>query len=150
MAEMTYRPVNEDEYPAFVTALIEGFADDLPDEGFIDLIRSTLPPERTIGAFDGGEIVGTFGGYALDVTVPGGCLAMEGTTVVTVLPTHRRMGLMAEMMRRHLDSAVGERLRNCWPLGIRVEYLRPFRVRHCFVRRLGHDGGTRRRVPARG
>ena len=106
MAEMTYRPVNEDEYPAFVTALIEGFADDLPDEGLIDLIRSTLPPERTIGAFDGGEIVGTFGGYALDVTVPGGCLAMEGTTVVTVLPTHRRMGLMAEMMRRHLDSAV--------------------------------------------
>ncbi len=106
MADITYRPVNEDEYPAFVTALIEGFADDLPDEGFTDIIRSTLPAERTLAAFDGDEIVGTFGGYALDVTVPGGSLPMEGTTVVTVFPTHRRMGLMAEMMRRHLDNAV--------------------------------------------
>lgn len=106
MADITYRPITEDEYPAFVIALIEGFSEDLPDEGFTDLIKSTLPADRTLAAFDGDEIVGTFGGYALDLTIPGGSLPMEGTTVVTVFPTHRRMGLMGEMMRKHLDNAV--------------------------------------------
>jgi len=94
------------EYPAFVRALFEGFADDVPDDDFVDLIRTTLPPGRTLAAFEGDEIVGTFGGYDLDLTVPGGHIGMEGTTVVTVFPTHRRMGLMSEMMTRHLDSSV--------------------------------------------
>jgi predicted acetyltransferase len=105
MDPITFRPVTEDEYPAFVRALIEGFSDDVPDDEFIELIKTTLPPERTLAAFEGDEIVGTFGGYDLDLTIPGGSLPMEGTTVVTVFPTHRRMGLMNEMMRRHLDNA---------------------------------------------
>jgi predicted acetyltransferase len=106
MASITIRPVTEDEYPAFVLAFIEGFADDLPSEGFADLIRRTLPPERTLAAFDGDDIVGTFGGYDLEVTVPGGSsVGMEGTTVVTVFPTHRRMGLLRSMMDAHLATA---------------------------------------------
>jgi len=106
MDSITFRPVTDDEYPAFVRALIEGFSDDVPDDEFVGLIKATLPPERTLAAFEGDEIVGTFGGYHLDLTIPGGHLPMEGTTVVTVFPTHRRMGLMSEMMARHLDNAV--------------------------------------------
>jgi predicted acetyltransferase len=106
MDSITFRPVTDAEYPDFALALIEGFSNDMPDDNFADLIRSTLPPERTLAAFDGDEIVGTFGGYDLDLTVPGGHVPMEGTTVVTVFPTHRRMGLMNEMMRLHLDNAV--------------------------------------------
>jgi predicted acetyltransferase len=107
MADPTIRPVTDEEYPAFVTAFIEGFADDVPSDSFVDQMRSTLPPERTLAAFDDGAIVGTFGGYALDVTVPGGAaVPMEGTTVVTVFPTHRRMGLLRSMMADHLDRAV--------------------------------------------
>ncbi|MCL1599301.1 MAG: GNAT family N-acetyltransferase [Actinomycetia bacterium] len=105
MSEFTIRPVTAQEYPAFVTALIEGFSDDVPDESFVENIRHTLPPERTLAAFDGEAIVGTFGGYDLTLTVPGGAVPMEGTTVVTVFPTHRRRGLMQEMMRVHLDNA---------------------------------------------
>lgn len=104
----TIRPVTDEEYPAFVTAFIEGFSDDLPSESFTENIRSTLPPARTLAAFaDDGAIVGTFGGYDLDLTVPGGSLAMEGTTVVTVYPTHRRMGLLRSMMDAHLTNAAG-------------------------------------------
>jgi predicted acetyltransferase len=106
MDSITYRPVTDDEYPAFARALIEGFSDDIPDEELTDLIKSTLPAQRTLAAFDGDEIVGTFGGYDVDLTVPGGHVAMEGTTVVTVFPTHRRMGLMSEMMSRHLENSV--------------------------------------------
>jgi predicted acetyltransferase len=106
MPDITIRPVTAAEYPAFVLAFIEGFADDLPSESFPDLIQRTLPPERTLAAFDGDSIVGTFGGYHLDLTVPGGTtVAMEGTTVVTVFPTHRRMGLLRSMMERHLANA---------------------------------------------
>ena len=105
MSDVTIRPVTADEYPAFVTAFIEGFSDDLPSEGFPDAIRATLPPERTLAAFDGDAIVGTFGGYDLTVTIPGGSLPMEGTTVVTVFPTHRRMGLLRSMMDIHLANA---------------------------------------------
>ena len=106
MASITFRPITDEEYPAFARALVEGFSDDVPDDDFVDLIRATLPPERTLAAFEGDEIVGTFGGYDLDLTIPGGHLGMEGTTVVTVFPTHRRMGLMKEMMTRHLESSV--------------------------------------------
>ena len=106
MDSITFRPVTDAEYPDFALAFIEGFANDMPDDDFADLIKSTLPPERTLAAFEGDEIVGTFGGYDLDLTVPGGHVPMEGTTVVTVFPTHRRMGLMNEMMRLHLDNAV--------------------------------------------
>ncbi|GMQ94347.1 MAG: GNAT family N-acetyltransferase [Acidimicrobiia bacterium] len=102
---ITFRPVTEDEYPAFARALIEGFSEDVPDDDFPDLLKATLPPDRTLAAFDGGDIVGTFGGYALDLSVPGGSLPMEGTTVVTVFPTHRRRGLMNEMMARHLETS---------------------------------------------
>jgi predicted acetyltransferase len=50
--------------------------------------------------------VGTFGGFDMRLTVPGGTVKMEGTTVVTVFPTHRRMGLLNAMMTKHLDNAV--------------------------------------------
>ncbi len=106
MPDISIRPVTDDEYPAFVLAFIEGFADDLPTESFPAMIRRTLPPERTLAAFDGEVIVGTFGGYDLSLTVPGGStVPMEGTTVVTVFPTHRRMGLLRSMMDRHLANA---------------------------------------------
>ena len=106
MPEIEYRPVTDQEYPAFVRAIVEGFSDDVPDADFAELHRATLPPERTLAAFEGDEIVGTFGGYALELSIPGGHIPMEGTTVVTVFPTHRRTGLMGEMMRLHLENAV--------------------------------------------
>lgn len=116
MGSITFRPVTEDEYPSFARAVVEGFSEDLADDDFADHLKTLLPPERTIAAFQGSEIVGTIAGYDLELTIPGGCLAMEGTTVVTVFPTHRRMGLMQEMMGLHLDGAAknGVALAGLW------------------------------------
>lgn len=106
MTDITIRPVTDDEYPAFVTAFMEGFSADVPSETFAETERILLPPERTLAAFDGDSIVGTFAGFDFSVAVPGGAsMPMEGTTEVTVFPTHRRMGLLREMMRKHLDNA---------------------------------------------
>ena len=106
MSDITIRPVTTDEYPAFVTAFMEGFSADLQAKDQPEHMLHTLPPERTLAAFDGDTMVGTFGGFDLRLTVPGGTVKMEGTTVVTVFPTHRRMGLLNAMMSDHLDNAV--------------------------------------------
>ena len=105
MDDIIIRPVTSDEYPAFVTAFMEGFSEDLQAKDQPEHMRHTLPPARTLAAFDGETIVGTFGGFDLTLTVPGGAVKMEGTTVVTVFPTHRRMGLLSAMMAQHLEDA---------------------------------------------
>lgn len=103
---ITIRPVESDEYPQFLTAIREGFGSDGPPVDTTDRFREMLPPERSIAAFDGDNIVGTFGGYDFELTVPGGAqIPMESTTIVTVFPTHRRMGLLTAMMTKHLDTA---------------------------------------------
>jgi predicted acetyltransferase len=105
MDDIIIRPITSDEYPAFATAFVEGFSDDIPDKSLTEIFKKVLPAERTLAAFDGDRIVGTLGGFDLDLTVPGGSVKMEGTTVVTVFPTHRRMGLLNAMMAQHLEAA---------------------------------------------
>jgi len=106
MRDIEIRPVTESEFAAFVAAFHEGFSDDIPDESSVERERRIFPLERTLAAFDGTSVVGTFGGLELTLTVPGGRVGMEGTTIVTVFPTHRRMGLLRRMMEEHLEIAV--------------------------------------------
>lgn len=102
--DLTVRTITADEYDDFLLNLNRTFGGDPSGEG-PDRFRSLLPPDRTVAAFDGETMVGTGGGFPLELTVPGGQLAMSGTTVVTVRPTHRRKGVLTAMMRFHLDDA---------------------------------------------
>ncbi len=104
---ITYRPIEADEVPAFRDALVLAFGGQLESEEdrdpgrFLDLI----PLDRTLAAVDGDEIVGTLAAYPLSLTLPGrSAIAAAGTTMVTVRPTHRRRGILTELMRRHLDD----------------------------------------------
>jgi predicted acetyltransferase len=63
-----------------------------------------LPLERMHAAFDGDRIVGGAGAFPFQLTVPGGPVACGGVTVVGVLPTHRRRGVLTEMMRAQLED----------------------------------------------
>ena len=63
-----------------------------------------LPLDRTRCLFDNGQIVGTSGAFNLTMTVPGAQIPCGGTVGVAVLPTHRRRGLLRQMMRAHLDD----------------------------------------------
>ena len=63
-----------------------------------------LPLERMHGAFDGDRIVGGAGAFPFQLTVPGGPIACAGVTVVGVLPTHRRRGVLTAMMRTQLED----------------------------------------------
>jgi predicted acetyltransferase len=53
-----------------------------------------------------GQIVGGAGALSFDVSVPGGArVPTAGVTVVGVLPSHRRRGVMRALMREQLDDA---------------------------------------------
>jgi predicted acetyltransferase len=61
--------------------------------------------DRSVAGFDGGRVISTSGIFSRTVTVPGGELPFAAVTMVTVAPTHRRRGVLTQMMRRMLDDA---------------------------------------------
>ena len=70
----------------------------------VERFSQVLPVERMHAAFDGKEIVGGAGVFPFEMTVPGGPVRCAGVTVVGVLPTHRRRGLLSRMMRAQIDD----------------------------------------------
>lgn len=72
---------------------------------------------RTIAAFDDGEVVGTSGSLLSPTTVPGGAsLQTALVTIVTVSATHRRRGVLTNMMKKLLTEAKtrGESIATLW------------------------------------
>jgi len=66
-----------------------------------------LDLERMQAAWEGDAIVGGAGSFTYRMATPGGDVAAAGVTVVGVLPTHRRRGVLTAMMRALLDDAHG-------------------------------------------
>ena len=61
--------------------------------------------ERMHAAFEGDRIVGGAGAFTYRLSVPGGGeVPAAGVTVVGVLPTHRRRGILTSMMRAQLED----------------------------------------------
>ena len=73
----------------------------------IEAVRDSklLRPERALAAFDGEDMVGTAGAYEFSLSIPGGEVPAAGVTMVGVLPSHRRKGIMRGLMRFQLDDA---------------------------------------------
>jgi predicted acetyltransferase len=105
---LTYRAIRGDETEAFRDCLMNTFGHDEvdADPGGAERVRVLIAPGQAWGAFDDGVIVGTAGTFDHQIGVPGGgSLRMAGLTMVTVRPTHRRRGILRELMRLHLDDA---------------------------------------------
>jgi len=102
------RPITDSELDAFRDCLMTTFGGDGSDDpGEAARLRALIAPGRAWAAFDAGTLVATAGSYALPVGIPGGTLAMAGLTMVTVRPTHRRRGILRELIRLHLEDARG-------------------------------------------
>ncbi|HSK17478.1 MAG TPA: GNAT family N-acetyltransferase [Gaiellaceae bacterium] len=87
-----------------------------PTEERATRVLDVLPEDRLHAAFEDGRVVGSAGGYHLGFTVPGGPVPVAGVTVVGVLPTHRRRGILRALMRAQLDDVHerGEALAVLW------------------------------------
>ncbi len=59
---------------------------------------------RGIGMFDGAELVGLGTITAFEIAVPGGGLPLAGVTAIGVKTTHRRRGIMRQMIRHQLHA----------------------------------------------
>ena len=98
------RPITPDLLPAYQQADARGFAANLDRP--IDDPWSNLELDRAVGAFDADEVVGIGRNYSLELTAPGGTLLpAAGVSWITVLPTHRRTGILRSMMDHLLLDA---------------------------------------------
>ena len=93
----------EDELRAAMVAGETAFGEELKDEDF-ERHSKTMPLDRFLTAYDDGRPVGTTGAYPFRLTIPGGELPAGGVTWVGVLPSHRRRGILRQMMRTQLDD----------------------------------------------
>lgn len=99
------RPVSAERTADILVPIATAFGLPLSPER-VDRIRLLPELDVRLAAFEGDAVVGGAGSFTFEMTVPGG-VAVEtaGLTVVGVLPTHRRRGILRSMMRRHLDDA---------------------------------------------
>jgi predicted acetyltransferase len=95
-----------DEYIAAIGAIGHYFGWQLTeDEG--RSFAKLLPFDRMLAVLEDGVIVGGTGSHLFELTVPGGPVPCAGVTVVGVLPTHRRRGLLKRMMNTQLADLRG-------------------------------------------
>lgn len=95
------------EYDALLNCVETSFAERLSPVRREQLLAG-LDPERALAAFDNAELVGTCAGYGVELTTPGlGNLPALALADVTVLPTHRRRGVLGALLRRSLEGAHG-------------------------------------------
>jgi predicted acetyltransferase len=98
------RPTKDNEEFKVAVGAISHYFGGGPDDERAKRFAKVLPLERMHAAFDGDRIVGGAGAFPFQLTVPGGPIACGGVTVVGVLPTHRRRGVLTAMMRAQLED----------------------------------------------
>ena len=113
-----YRSATKDEWSAFGKVVSRGFGGHPPtDQQSRDRWTKFYDVINSVGAWDDAEVVGTSGSFVSDTTVPGGAkLPTALVTIVTVAATHRRQGVMTNMMRGLLQGAQkrGEPIATLW------------------------------------
>jgi predicted acetyltransferase len=103
------RRVRDDELPAFIDTLTTGFMERVDASKLAAELRPLWDLERAWAAFDDGRMCGTFRSFPTELTVPGGQrLPAAAVSTVTVLPTHRRRGILRAMVAAE-HAAIRER-----------------------------------------
>lgn len=111
------RHLDADSYTPWAALMLDTFGGDGGDLEAIAQIRSEVDLERCWGAYDGPLVVGTAGSVSVALTLPfGGRTPLAAVTAVTVRATHRRRGIMTQLMQRQLTEfhARGECLAALW------------------------------------
>ena len=97
------RPIVPDELRAFAQVWERAFNFDEKDEE-LEALKKTFEFDRSIVAVDGDQFVGTGGADSFELTTPGGTVKTGGLTAIAVVPTHRRRGILTDIMRYHFDE----------------------------------------------
>ena len=132
---ITVRTIEDAEFPGWIAALQVPFFGDGDPERQAAIRRPYVDLRRCWAALDGDRICATFRSLANELTLPGGTTSpASAITAVTVLPTHRRQGLLRRMMAADLDASVGRGE----PLAILIASEYPIYGRYGFGRAADH------------
>ena len=82
------------------------FGEPTYDEDLASPAYGVVDDDRTFMAWDGDTVVGTCANFSLTTSTPGGFLPTAGVTFIGVLPTHRRRGVMSQMLTTLHDDAI--------------------------------------------
>lgn len=98
------RKIKKKELRAFVATIETAFghamrASDIPT------FEKKIDFDRMHGAFDEEDIVGTAGVFPFRLTIPGNVIDAAGVTMIGVLPSHRRRGILRQMMEVQMLDA---------------------------------------------
>ncbi len=105
MGNIMYRRASDDDFDAIVDFDGAAFGQTYPD-AVRDLLRGVLDLDRFVLAFDGDALVAVSGNYSQELTVPGSKqVPAAGVTWIAVAPTHRRQGILTQLMAElHADA----------------------------------------------
>src|SRR5438270_8020918 len=98
------RALAESELDQFFSLDELAFGTEPPSAALREVDRQLLEVDRTIGVFDGPQIVGGASIFTFEMTVPGGRVPLAGVSWVSVMSTHRRRGILSSMMRHQLHG----------------------------------------------
>src|SRR5262249_52609790 len=94
------RPITEKELPAFHLVHEHAFHGGPMSERARAGFASRVEFDRTLAAFDGGTMAGAAGIYSFRMRIPGALAPVAGVTMIAVLPSHRRRGILTTLIRR--------------------------------------------------
>ncbi len=93
------RRITPDELPAWFDTMGAVFLEHFDGAAVAAAARDFYDLERTWAGVDGGRVVSTLRTFPTELTLPGGGrIPGSGVSAVTVLPTHRRRGLLTGMI----------------------------------------------------
>ena len=101
------RPITREQGDQFSDVLATAFGETLGEEERADHDR-WFEYDRSMAAFDGDRMVGTGGAFSMHLTLPGlTTIPVGGLTAISVLPTHRRRGVLRSMIAYHFEEVEG-------------------------------------------
>jgi predicted acetyltransferase len=102
---LSVRTIESTEIDGWIHCMATGFLSH-PADGEGDYRLGDMDLTRTWGAFDGSTVVGTLRSFPTPLTVPGPSeVPSAALTNVTVAPTHRRRGLLTQMITGDLRAS---------------------------------------------
>lgn len=102
--DIEFRTCKADETERALRVCEAAFSESL-HPGDAERWSKVIDVDRIVLATDGDDIVGTGGNFSFEMTIPGGRVPAAGVTMVGVLPSHTRRGVLTGIIRDlHADA----------------------------------------------
>ncbi len=96
------RTVTSDEFIPWLHAESRAYGNRLDNDP--EVLRPHFDLARSIAIFEDGSVVGGAHSHSIAMSIPGGAARIAGVANIAVQPTHRRQGVLTQMMRHQIHD----------------------------------------------